>query len=59
MATYWSDVLEWKYIDGLSINEIGGRLGIGPEAVQSQLARARRTFRRAIEAFYQLYYSEV
>ena len=41
------DVLEWKYIDGLSIQEIGERLEIGAEAVQSRLARARRAFRQA------------
>ncbi|MBT7369371.1 MAG: sigma-70 family RNA polymerase sigma factor, partial [Gammaproteobacteria bacterium] len=36
------DILEWKYIDGLSIREISEKLGMGTEAVQSQLARARR-----------------
>ena len=41
------DFLEWKYIDGLSIIEIAGRLDIGTEAVQSQLARAKRNFKRA------------
>ncbi len=49
------DVLEWKYIDGLSIREIGARLDLGSEAVQSQLARARRSFKQAFAEFYQLY----
>jgi RNA polymerase sigma-70 factor, ECF subfamily len=49
------DVLEWKYIDGLSIREIAERLGMGPEAVQSQLSRAKGTFRRAFGDLYELY----
>ncbi len=40
----YGDVLEWKYIEGHSINEISSRLDIGPEATQSLLARARRAF---------------
>ncbi len=51
------DVLEWKYVDGLSTKEIAQRLGIGDEAVQSQLARAKRTFRSAFGEMYELHYS--
>ena len=51
------DVLEWKYIDGLSIAEISERLNIGTEAVQSQLARARRAFRQAFSEAHQLNYT--
>lgn len=51
------DVLEWKYIDGLSINEISERLGIGSEAVQSQLARARRAFKQAFSELHELNYT--
>ncbi|GBF31309.1 ECF RNA polymerase sigma-E factor [bacterium MnTg04] len=40
----YGDALEWKYIEGYSIREIAGRMGIGEEAVQSLLARARRAF---------------
>lgn len=40
----YGDVLEWKYIEGHSIKEISARLGIGPEATQSLLARAKRAF---------------
>ncbi len=40
----YGDALEWKYIQGYSIREIAGRMGIGEEAVQSLLARARRAF---------------
>lgn len=43
----YGDVLEWKYIEGLSIKDIEARLGIGGAAVQSLLARARRAFKSA------------
>ena len=52
------DFLEWKYIDGLSIIEIAGRLDIGTEAVQSQLARAKRNFKRAFTELYELHYGD-
>ena len=38
--------LEWKYIHGYSVAEIGVRLGLGTTATQSLLARARRRFRK-------------
>jgi RNA polymerase sigma-70 factor (ECF subfamily) len=40
----YGDVLEWKYIDGQTVREIAARLGIGTEAAQSVLARAKRAF---------------
>lgn len=40
----YGDALEWKYIQGLSVKEIAGRLGLSGEAAQSLLARARRSF---------------
>jgi len=40
----YGDVLEWKYVEGYSVREIAGRLGIGNEATQSLLARAKRAF---------------
>jgi RNA polymerase sigma-70 factor (ECF subfamily) len=45
----YGDALEWKYVEGLSVEEIGERLGIGATAAQSLLARARVAFRDAIE----------
>lgn len=39
--------LEMKYLEGLSIEEIAGRLNSGAIATQSLLARARRAFRGA------------
>jgi RNA polymerase sigma-70 factor (ECF subfamily) len=41
----YGDVLEWKYIHGLTSKEISERMDIGVEAVNSTLARAKRAFR--------------
>jgi RNA polymerase sigma-70 factor (ECF subfamily) len=41
----YGDVLEWKYIQGLTMQEIGGRLGLSTKAVESLLTRAREAFR--------------
>jgi RNA polymerase sigma-70 factor (ECF subfamily) len=45
----YGDVLEWKYVDGLSVKMIAARLGLGPKAAESLLTRAREAFREAIE----------
>lgn len=45
----YGDALEWKYVEGHSVEEIGVRLGIGHTAAQSLLARARVAFREALE----------
>ena len=47
---HYGDVLEWKYVDGLSVKAIAERLDIGPKAAESLLTRARVAFRRAMEA---------
>jgi RNA polymerase sigma-70 factor (ECF subfamily) len=49
LPAQYGDALEWKYVEGLSVEEIGSRLGIGTTAAQSLLARARVAFRGAIE----------
>lgn len=41
----YGDVLEWRYMQGLSVSEIAGRLGIGYKAAESLLTRARTEFR--------------
>lgn len=41
-------VLEWKYIDGLSVREIARRFTVTEKAAESILFRARREFRRAM-----------
>lgn len=48
----YGDVLEWKYIEGRSVDEIGAMLGIGHTAAQSVLARARVAFRQALETVF-------
>jgi RNA polymerase sigma-70 factor (ECF subfamily) len=41
----YGDVLEWKYIQELSVDEIADRLGVGYKAAESLLTRARAAFR--------------
>ncbi len=41
----YARVLEWKYGDGFSVQEIAGMLGLTTVAAQSLLARARNEFR--------------
>jgi len=41
----YSDALEWKYIDGLSVVEIAERLRLSYKAAESLLTRARQAFR--------------
>jgi RNA polymerase sigma-70 factor, ECF subfamily len=48
----YGDVLEWKYIEGRSVEEIGELLGVGHAAAQSMLARARSAFRDALETVF-------
>ncbi len=43
--------LEWKYLEGLSVKEIAGRLRVGPKAAESLLTRARNAFREGFPAF--------
>jgi RNA polymerase sigma-70 factor (ECF subfamily) len=46
----YGDVLEWKYLDGLSVVEIADRLAVGQKAAESYLTRARVAFREAMAA---------
>jgi RNA polymerase sigma-70 factor (ECF subfamily) len=43
----YGQVLEWKYIDGLSVKEIAAHLELGPKAAESLLTRARVAFKEA------------
>jgi RNA polymerase sigma-70 factor (ECF subfamily) len=45
LAPNYAEVLEWKYLDGLSVDEIALRSQQTTIAVQSLLARARGAFR--------------
>lgn len=42
-------MLEWKYIEKLSVREIARRLGMTEKAVESTLFRARREFREMLQ----------
>jgi RNA polymerase sigma-70 factor, ECF subfamily len=52
LPSRYGDVLEWKYVEGRSVEEIGDLLGIGHTAAQSLLARARTAFREALETVF-------
>jgi len=41
----YGDALEWKYVLGLTVQEIAERLGLGAKAAESLLTRARQAFR--------------
>lgn len=43
----YSQALEWKYTEELSVVEIGERLGVSMKAAESILSRARAAFREA------------
>lgn len=47
LPRHYDEVLEWKYIAGLSVNEIAQRLSVTSKAAESLLSRAREAFRDA------------
>jgi len=50
LPTHYGNALEWKYVYGFSVEEIAGKLGVGPDAAQSLLARAKRAFQEVYAA---------
>ena len=46
----YGDILEWKYLEDCSVQQIASRLGTSFEAAQSSLARARFALRAALAA---------
>jgi len=44
LPAHYGNALEWKYVYGFSVEEIAARLGLGLDATQSVLARAKRAF---------------
>jgi RNA polymerase sigma-70 factor (ECF subfamily) len=46
----YGQALEWKYLEGRSVVEVGERLGLGAKATESLLTRARVAFREAFES---------
>jgi RNA polymerase sigma-70 factor, ECF subfamily len=49
LPSHYADALEWKYVDEVSVEEVGQRLGVGAKAAESLLTRARRAFRDACQ----------
>jgi RNA polymerase sigma-70 factor, ECF subfamily len=52
LPTPYGDVLEWKYVDGLSVAEVALRLGRSSKATESLLTRAREAFRNAVDELF-------
>src|SRR5215510_6905798 len=50
LPSWYGDALEWKYIQGLTVNEIAARLNLGEKAAESLLTRARQAFREGFAA---------
>lgn len=50
----YGDVLEWKYVEGFSAQEIAARLNVGLEAANSLLARAKRAFKETYDSMLQI-----
>jgi RNA polymerase sigma-70 factor (ECF subfamily) len=50
LPAHYGNALEWKYVYGFSIEEIAAKLGLGLEATQSVLARAKRAFHEVYAA---------
>jgi RNA polymerase sigma-70 factor (ECF subfamily) len=48
LPDHYGNILEWKYVEELSVNEIAEQLAIGPKAAESLLTRARNAFKEAI-----------
>lgn len=49
LPPHYGKVLEWKYLDDLSVKEIARRMNLGPKAAESLLTRARQSFRKGYE----------
>ena len=45
----YGDLLEWKYVEQLSVNEIAEKLKTSHVSVQSSLSRARKAFKDVID----------
>lgn len=48
----YASALELKYIEGCSVDEIGGRLGISGKAAESLLTRAREAFKEGFSSLW-------
>jgi RNA polymerase sigma-70 factor (ECF subfamily) len=50
LPAHYGNALEWKYVYGFSVEEIAAKLGVGLDAAQSVLARAKRAFQEVYVA---------
>ncbi len=50
LPAHYGNALEWKYVYGFSVEEIAAKLGLGLDATQSVLARAKRAFHEVYAA---------
>lgn len=48
LPTRYGQVLEWKYMQGMSVKEIASQLKVGQKAAESTLNRARLAFREGV-----------
>ena len=48
LPSRYAAVLEWKYLDGMSVDEIAQRMEATSKATESTLTRAREAFREGI-----------
>ena len=46
----YAQLLEWKYLEGVPVKEMAGRIGSTPKATESMLTRARIVYRDVLEA---------
>jgi RNA polymerase sigma-70 factor (ECF subfamily) len=49
LAPGYARAMEWRYLDGLEVAEIAGRLELTYKAAESLLSRARKAFRESYE----------
>lgn len=50
LPSHYASALEWKYLQGLPVDEIAARLRMGAKAAESLLTRARGAFRDVFTA---------
>ena len=50
LPDHYGQMLEWKYLEDLSVKDIAQRLGVRPKAAESMLTRARSAFRQSFSA---------
>jgi len=50
LQPHYAQLLEWKYLEDVSVKEMAERIGSTPKATESMLTRARVVFRDVLEA---------